>query len=146
MLISVAAPRHLTVTADNRHVYLVNEKGNAVTFYDYDGTTGSVVPRQILPSLPDTYTGQGQASAIILHPNETFLYATNRIHESVAIYKRDVHTGYDNTFICFILETIHNAPKASVQSNLWGMSVFFKASYFLLFIHHIVTHNMITHK
>ena len=92
-----AEPRHLTVTADNRHVYLVNEKGNAVTFYDYDGTTGSVVPRQILSSLPDTYTGQGQASAIILHPNETFLYATNRIHESVAIYKRDVHTGYLHT-------------------------------------------------
>lgn len=89
-----AEPRHLTITKDNRRVYLVNEKGNSVTYYDFDDTTGHLKALQIIPSLPETYTGQGQASTALLSPNEEFLYSTNRMHESVAIYRVNKETGY----------------------------------------------------
>lgn len=89
-----AEPRHLTISKDNRRVYVVNEKGNSVTYYDFDAKEGRLTACQIIPSLPETYTGQGQASAVLLNPDEAFLYATNRIHESVAIYRVNKETGF----------------------------------------------------
>ena len=89
-----AEPRHLVISADNRRVYLVNEKGNSVTYYEFDDMAGKLTALQIIPSLPETYTGQGQASAVLLSPNEEFLYETNRIHESVAIYRVNKETGF----------------------------------------------------
>lgn len=89
-----AEPRHLTISKDNRRVYVVNEKGNSVTYYDFDDKAGKLTALQIVPSLPETYTGQGQASAVLLSPSEEFLYETNRIHESVAIYRVNKETGF----------------------------------------------------
>ena len=87
-------PRHIAMSPDNKHAYLVNEKGNCVTVYDFDDTKGILTPRQIVPSLPDTYTGQGQASASLVHPSGRFVYASNRIHESVAVYKVNPKNGF----------------------------------------------------
>ena len=84
----------MTISKDNRHVYVVNEKGNSVTYYDFDDAKGILTALQIIPSLPETYTGQGQASAVLLSPSEEFLYETNRIHESVAIYRVNKETGF----------------------------------------------------
>ena len=78
---SYAEPRHLVFSKDNKRVYLINEKGNYVTYYNFNDTTGVLTPVQIVSSLPETYTGEGQASAIVLHPSEEFLYATNRINK-----------------------------------------------------------------
>lgn len=89
-----AEPRHLTISKDNRRVYVVNEKGNSVTYYDFNDKAGKLTALQIIPSLPETYTGQGQASAVLLSPSEEFLYETNRIHESVAIYRVNKETGF----------------------------------------------------
>lgn len=87
-------PRHVAVHPNNRYVYLMNERGNCVTFHTFDAVTGILTPRQILPSLPETYTGEGQASAILVHPNGQFVYASNRIHDSIAIYRIDPRTGF----------------------------------------------------
>ena len=91
---SYAEPRHLVISKDNKRVYLINEKGNYVTYYNFDDTTGTLTPVQIVSSLPETYTGEGQASAVVLHPSEDFLYATNRIHESIATYRINKETGF----------------------------------------------------
>jgi 6-phosphogluconolactonase (cycloisomerase 2 family) len=87
-------PRHVAFHPNNRYAYVVNEKGNSVTFYLFHEGEGNLEPRQILPSLPETYTGEGQASAILVHPEGKFLYVSNRIHESVAVYVINVNTGY----------------------------------------------------
>lgn len=87
-------PRHVVIHPNNRYVYQVNEKGNNVTFSYFDEQTGTLEPKQSLSSLPDTYTGEGQASEIIIHPNHRFLYCSNRIHDSIAVYSIDPFTGY----------------------------------------------------
>lgn len=92
-----AEPRHLTISEDNTRVYVINEKGNAVTYYAFDSEHGLLQPLQIIPSLPETYTGQGQASAILLSPNGDFCYATNRIHESIVTYRINGETGFLTT-------------------------------------------------
>lgn len=92
-----AEPRTLAVSKDNKRVYLMNEKGNSVTYYRFDDQAGTLEPRQIIPSIPETYTGQGQASAVLISPNQKFLYGTNRIHESVVSYRINEETGFLTT-------------------------------------------------
>lgn len=90
-------PRHIALTPDNKRAYLINEKGNSVTYYDFDDVHGIATPRQLIPSLPESYTGQGQASASLVHPNGKFVYVSNRIHESIASYRIDEQTGFLKT-------------------------------------------------
>lgn len=87
-------PRHVSIHPNNRYVYLINEKGNKMTFLEFDAQTGKLFARQNLPSLPDTYTGEGQASASLLDQTGSILIGSNRIHESVVLYRIDQKTGY----------------------------------------------------
>lgn len=87
-------PRHIALTPDNKRAYLINEKGNSIRYFDFDAATGRLTPRQVTPSLPEDYTGQGQASASLVHPNGKFVYVSNRIHESIASYRIDEENGF----------------------------------------------------
>lgn len=87
-------PRHLAVHKNNKYLYLINEKGNCMTYLQFDQINGKLKPLQIVPTLPETYTGNGQASASILSPNGKILIGSNRIHESIVLYRVDQNTGY----------------------------------------------------
>lgn len=86
--------RHVAVHSNNKYVYLVNEKNNSVTFYGFDDENGKLNPKQILSSLPETYVGEGQASSVLVHPNNRYLFVSNRIHDSITTYAIDEFTGY----------------------------------------------------
>ncbi len=79
---------------NNRYAYLINEKGNKMTYFGFDDVNGKLLPRQNLPTLPETYTGEGQASASLLDKNGEILIGSNRIHESIVLYRIDQETGY----------------------------------------------------
>ena len=87
-------PRHLAVHKNNRFLYMINEKGNYMTYFSFDNKKGKVEALQNLPTLPETYTGEGQASASILTPDNKILIGSNRIHESLVLYRIDQNTGY----------------------------------------------------
>lgn len=87
-------PRHVSIHPNNRYVYLINEKGNKMTYLEFDEEKGTLQARQNLPSLPETYTGEGQASASLLDEKGQILIGSNRIHESVVLYRVDQKTGY----------------------------------------------------
>lgn len=87
-------PRHVSIHPNNRFVYLINEKGNKMTYLLFDDKTGKLTARQNLPSLPETYTGEGQASASVLDQKGEILIGSNRIHESIVLYRIDQNTGY----------------------------------------------------
>lgn len=89
-----AEPRHISIHPNNRYAYLINEKDNSVTYFGFDDQKGKLTPRQILPTLPDTYTGDGQASALVLSQDGQILVGSNRIHESLVLYRIDQNTGY----------------------------------------------------
>ena len=102
-------PRHVSVHTNNRWVYLINEKGNFMTYLDFDAEKGKLTPRQILPTLPDTYTGEGQASASVLDPTGSILIGSNRIHESIVFYRINPETGYMTTL--GYLPTLGKTPR-----------------------------------
>lgn len=87
-------PRHIAIHPNNRYAYLINEKGNKMTYFRFDDQKGTLQAMQNLPSLPETYTGDGQASASILDEKGEILIGSNRIHESIVLYRIDQETGY----------------------------------------------------
>ncbi len=89
----IAEPRHFVFHPNNRFCYGVNEKDYSVTYYHFDENDGSLVPRQILPTLPDTYTGDGWASGIIMSKDGRYVIVSNRKHDSITSFQIHPETG-----------------------------------------------------
>jgi 6-phosphogluconolactonase (cycloisomerase 2 family) len=81
-----AGPRHIVFTPDARHAYVVNELDSSVTGYAYEADQGVLTAKEILSTLPSTFTGNSRAAAIVIAPSGKHLYVSNRGHDSVAIF------------------------------------------------------------
>ena len=79
-------PRHFTFHPNGRWFYSLQEEGSNVVLFDYDGTKGTLAPRQTLSSLPPGFAGSNFCSEILLSPDAKFLYAGNRLHDSIGIF------------------------------------------------------------
>ena len=88
-----AGPRHIAFHPTQGFAYCINELDSSVTTYRYDRATGQLQALQILPSLPATYTASSRAAAIIINPQGTHIYCTNRGHDSIAIFTIHPETG-----------------------------------------------------
>jgi 6-phosphogluconolactonase len=73
----------------------VNELDCTVTLFDYDPQAGGLTPRQTLSTLPaDVPKADNFSTAeIVAHPGGGFVYASNRGHDSIAMYKVEADTG-----------------------------------------------------
>lgn len=89
-----AGPRHIAFHPGGRFAYVVNELDSTVTAYAYDATSGALTPLQVLSSLPDTFTGNSRASEIEVDASGRYVYASNRGHDSVAIFQVDPRSGH----------------------------------------------------
>lgn len=92
-----AEPRHIAIHPNNKFAYMINEKDNTMIYFEFDDLTGQLTPKQILPSLPDTYTGEAQASASVIDPTGQILLGANRTHDSLVLYRINQKTGYLHT-------------------------------------------------
>ncbi len=88
-----AGPRHFKFGADGKHAYAINEMGGTIAAYDYTTATGSLTPRQTVPTLPADFKGENTTAEIRIHPNGKFLYGSNRGHDSLAVFTIDAATG-----------------------------------------------------
>lgn len=81
-----AGPRHLTFHPNGRRVYVVNELSNSVTLFDYVADTGILTEKQTISTLPKGHSGKSYCADLKITPDGRFLYATNRGHDSIAVY------------------------------------------------------------
>jgi 6-phosphogluconolactonase (cycloisomerase 2 family) len=88
-----AGPRHMAFAPKRGMAYVLNELDSTVTAYAYDAATGALAPRQVLSTLPDTFTGNSRASEIQVDAAENVVYASNRGHDSIAVFRIDPATG-----------------------------------------------------
>jgi 6-phosphogluconolactonase len=88
-----SGPRHLAFRPDGRFVYVVNELSSKVTALRFDGRRGTMEPVQSVSTLPEGFTGTNSTAEIAVHPNAQFVYASNRGHNSVAIFRIDRAKG-----------------------------------------------------
>lgn len=86
-----AGPRHAAFHPAGRWLYVVNELDNTVAAYSL--AAGSLHPFQILPTLPDTYTGNSRAAGISLDAHGCHLYVSNRGDDSIAVFRVDPANG-----------------------------------------------------
>lgn len=89
----IAEPRHFVFHPNGHWGYGVNEKDYSVTFYAFDEEKELLEARQILPTLPDTYTGDGWASGIVMMPDGEHIVVSNRKHDSVTCFALSPTTG-----------------------------------------------------
>lgn len=88
-----AGPRHLTFAPDGRRAYLINELNSTVTALAYDAAAGHFRELQTVSALPAGYAGTNSCADIHVAPNGRFLYASNRGHNSIAVFAIDATSG-----------------------------------------------------
>jgi len=90
-----AGPRHFAFHPGGRYGYAVNELDLTVTAFAYDPQAGTLTEVQTLSTLPAEVTDtKGFSTAeVVAHPSGRFLYASNRGHDSIAMYTVDEATG-----------------------------------------------------
>ncbi len=79
-------PRHVAFHPNGRWCYSIQEEGSTVVLFDYDGAKGSLAARQTVSSLPPGYAGSNFTSEILVSSDGRFVYAGNRLHDSIAIF------------------------------------------------------------
>jgi 6-phosphogluconolactonase len=88
-----AGPRHLVFHPNRPNAYLINELDATVNVYDYEPQSGKLTFRQSIPTLPETYQQFNACADIHLSPDGNYLYASNRGHNSIAMYQVDSSDG-----------------------------------------------------
>ncbi|MBN2295672.1 MAG: lactonase family protein [Pirellulales bacterium] len=88
-----AGPRHIVFSKDARHAYVVNELSSTISAFRYDAQSGTLYPLAEISTLPEDFIGENTAAEIALHPSGRFLYASNRGHDSIAIFEIDPENG-----------------------------------------------------
>lgn len=86
-------PRHYVYHPNNRFVYFDNEQGCTVTAYRLDSKKGTLSPVQSISTLPENWSGENSCAQIHMASSGKFLYATNRGHDSIAIFAVNDVTG-----------------------------------------------------
>lgn len=88
-----AGPRHFAFHTSGKYCYVLNEIQSTVTVFAYDGTKGSFSELQSITTLPKDFKGNSSTAEIVVHPTGKFVYASNRGHDSIAVFGVDSQTG-----------------------------------------------------
>jgi 6-phosphogluconolactonase len=86
-----AGPRHLAFHPQQPLAYVISELQSTVTVLRH--AQGVFEAVQTISTLPDGFTGQNLGAEIKVAPSGRFVYASNRGHDSLAIYAVDPETG-----------------------------------------------------
>lgn len=77
-------PRHFTFHPNGRWFYSLQEEASTLVTFDYDSATGKLTPKQTISTLPKSFKGTNFTSEVLISPDARFLYAANRLHDSIA--------------------------------------------------------------
>lgn len=109
-----AIPRHVTFHPGRPYAYVVNEQDSMVNAYHWDAGRGELKTFQRITTTPNSYTGDNIAAEIAILPSGRFLYASNRGHDSIAIYAVDSATG--------LLDHVGWEPVRGRKPRFFGLS------------------------
>ena len=87
-----SGPRHLVIHPNGRWIYVLNELNNSITFVK-KLDNGKYIKEKSFSTLPIGYTAKSICADIKITSNGKFIYATNRVHNSIAIFEVDSDSG-----------------------------------------------------
>ncbi len=79
-------PRHFALHPNGCWLYSIQEEASTVAFFHYDASTGALKAEQTVSTLPAGFAGTSFASEILVRPDGRFLYAANRLHDTIAAF------------------------------------------------------------
>jgi 6-phosphogluconolactonase len=88
-----AGPRHIAFDPSGEHVYSMNETAGTVTVLSYRAVDGSLRELQTISTLPKDFQGKNASAEIAVYPSGKFLYASNRGHDSIAVFAIEPKKG-----------------------------------------------------
>lgn len=86
-------PRHFHFHPNGRWFYSIQEEGSTIVLFDYDAKAGKLASRQTISSLPPGFAGSNFCSEILVSADGKFVYAGNRLHDSIGIFSIDQKNG-----------------------------------------------------
>lgn len=78
-------PRHFVFHPNGRWIYVLAEEASTIAFFHYDAMRGTLNLQQTISSLPKGFAGTNFTSEAVISPDGRFLYAANRLHDTIAI-------------------------------------------------------------
>jgi 6-phosphogluconolactonase len=88
-----AGPRHFALSANGKFGYVIDEMGDTVSVFSFDAAAGTLHSLQTISTIPKEFTKQNDDAEIAIHPSGKFLYASNRGHDSIAVFAIDPDKG-----------------------------------------------------
>lgn len=91
---SGAGPRHLALHPKNSGIYVINELSSSISFLKKNADGGQHYEiEQTLSTLPQGYSDANTCADIHISDEGKFVYASNRGHNSIAIYSVNPDSG-----------------------------------------------------
>ncbi len=90
---SGAGPRHFALHPNGKFAYVAAEMQSSVTAFSYDASAGALRSLQTISTIPKGFTGSNDDAEVQIHPSGKFLYASNRGHDSIAVFAIDDSRG-----------------------------------------------------
>ncbi len=79
-------PRHFAFHPNGHWLYSIQEEASTVVFFQYDSETGELTSQQTISTLPKGFQGTSFSSEILVSPDGRFLFAANRLHDTIAVF------------------------------------------------------------
>ena len=89
-------PRHMKFHTNTKWAYVLNELDLSITHFDYDANAGTMTANETVLTVPKDELEKEKfksCSEIRVHPSGRFVYAANRGHDTVTVFRVDQSTG-----------------------------------------------------
>lgn len=87
-----SGPRHIDFHPSQPYAYVMTEFSSEVIVLKYNSANGSFKHVQSISTLPESFKENNQGSAIYISKDGNFVYAGNRGHDSIAVFKINQET------------------------------------------------------
>jgi 6-phosphogluconolactonase (cycloisomerase 2 family) len=77
-------PRHFAFHPNGKWLYSLQEEASTLVTFDYDPERGRLKAVQSISTLPKGFVGTNFTSEVIVSADGRFVYAANRLHDSIA--------------------------------------------------------------
>ncbi|GAB5442751.1 MAG: lactonase family protein [Fuerstiella sp.] len=91
-----AGPRHMKFHTNGQWIYVLHELDLKVTVFDYDAEAGTMTAKQTIETVPRDLLDKEKfksCSEIRVHPNGKFVYAANRGHDTITVFRVNEEDG-----------------------------------------------------
>ena len=99
-----SGPRYSIIK--NNYLYVINELSSSIDIIELDTVPKIII--QNIKTIPTNFSDKNTCGSLQIHPNKNFIYASNRGHDSIAVFK--INENYTLSLIN-IYKTLGKTPR-----------------------------------